>query len=85
MGSILLVAVGLFIGWLISGFAISSSFQKNRFSEHEPNRLEEPPPDKVMKWQIVHIRDDLGILCGLLRLTIGILTAILAILAFKGF
>jgi hypothetical protein len=84
MEKLFIAAIAYFAGWFISGRTIGSIMVKNRLIEQNPNRQEEPPTDRELKWHVVHIRDDLGSLCGLLCITNGILAAILAILILRG-
>ena len=78
-----IVAGAYFMGWLISSRTIAKIMIRNRSIEQNPNRQEDPPSDREVKWQVVHIRDDIGSLCGLLCVTNGLLAAIVTLLLLK--
>jgi hypothetical protein len=52
-------------------------------SEWKENESSEVLPIQQVQWQIVHTRDDIAAICGLLTLTNSLLAAILVILAFR--
>ena len=83
METLFIVAIAYLAGWFISGRTIAKIMVKNRLTEQNPNRQEDAPTDRELKWQVVHIRDDIGSLCGLLCVTNGILSAILALIILK--
>jgi hypothetical protein len=55
----------------------------NRSSEWPSNKKTEPPSKNELKWEIVHIRDDVGGIAGLLSLIAGLIAAILAVLVVR--
>lgn len=83
MIEVLIVAFAFSLGWFVSGNYIGSIMRKNRAIEQEPNKREEAPTEREMKWHLVHIRDDTGSLCGLLCITNGLLAALVALLLMK--
>ena len=85
METLFIVAIAYLAGWFISGRTIAKIMVKNRLTEQNPNRQEDAPTDRELKWQVVHIRDDIGSLCGLLCVTNGLLAAILVAIFLKRF
>lgn len=83
METLFIVAIAYLAGWFISNRTIAKIMVKNRLIEQNPNQQEDAPTDRELKWQVVHIRDDIGSLCGLLCVTNGILSAILALIILK--
>jgi hypothetical protein len=51
----------------------------NRRTECDKNETIAAPSNQEISWQIVHIRDDIGSLCGVLSITNMLLAAILAV------
>lgn len=47
--------------------------KSNRLSEGNPNRTAPPPSENEMKWHLVHIREDIGSIAGVLCLANGLL------------
>jgi len=71
--------VGCFLSAVICNYILS----KNRKTESEPNKTIPAPSENEMKWHVVHIRDDLGLICTMLVVANGLLTAIAALLIFN--
>jgi hypothetical protein len=53
---------------------------RNRQTEWDKNDKIDAPDQNHLHWTVIHIRDDIGGICGLLWLTNGLLAAILAAL-----
>jgi hypothetical protein len=78
------------IAYLILHFALkkASKFHNdmvwgNREAEWPKNRGEPPPSDEELKWQITHLRDDIGGISAHMMHIVALLTAILAVLIIK--
>jgi hypothetical protein len=68
------------IGYVASGYMINRVQRGNRKIEWEVNEQSDELSQSQKDWQIVHIRDDVGSIAGLLAITNALLAAILACL-----
>jgi hypothetical protein len=68
-------AIGFYNTWVIHHMMAF-----NRTDETPRNQATPAPTDQEMAWHVVHIRDDVGSLCGLLGVANLLLAAILAVL-----
>jgi len=68
------------VGYMASGYMISRVQHGNRRFEWEANEKSEELSQSQKDWLIVHIRDDVGSIAGLLAITNALLAAILGYL-----
>ena len=68
---------------MISGAVIRHVMKSNRITEDNPNQKTPPPSENEMKWHLVHMRDDIGSIAGVLCLTNGLLAAIVILLLLR--
>lgn len=70
-------------GMLLSSVIMKKMMLGNRVAEWQENETVQAPGRNAMMWAIIHIRDDLGSLCGVVSFTNGLLAAVLALLVMK--
>jgi hypothetical protein len=75
------------LSWLIvpatiayNAWVVHHMMATNRTVETPRNQTTPAPTDQEIAWHVVHIRDDVGSLCGLLGVANLLLAAILAVL-----
>jgi len=83
MSNLFLAGIAFWGGWIISGVLIHHVMKRNRITELNPNQTTQPPSENEMKWHLVHMRDDIGSIAGVLCLTNGLLSAIVVLLLLR--
>ena len=83
MSNLFLAGIAFWGGWIISGVVVRHVMKSNRITEDNPNQKTPPPSENEMKWHLVHMRDDIGSIAGVLCLTNGLLAAIVILLLLR--
>jgi hypothetical protein len=79
---VIAVVVGFSIASTLSSLIMMTITSHNRQREWDKNDEMGAPDQNHLYWTVIHVRDDIGGICGLLWLTNGLLAAIVAALLF---
>jgi hypothetical protein len=79
---IVAAVIGFSIASTLSSVMMMTITSRNRNAEWDKNDETGAPDQNHLYWTVIHIRDDIGSICGLLWLTNGLLAAVVAALLF---